>query len=123
MQPQLAERRVYLHPNRWTSLGLSLLEAMHLGMPVVAYASTEAIRAVPPEVGVISTDVEALVDGAALLLRDPEEARRRGDAARRVVLERYGLARFLERWDQVLAGVTDDRTRRTGGATAASVRR
>ena len=30
----MAQRRVYVHPVRWTSLGLSLLEAMHLGMPV-----------------------------------------------------------------------------------------
>jgi Glycosyl transferases group 1 len=107
MQPMLAERRVYLHPNRWTSLGLSLLEAMHLGMPVVAFASTEALRAVPPEVGVLSTDVEALVAGAARLLADPEEARRRGDAARAVVLERYGLPRFLAAWDQVLGDVVE----------------
>ena len=28
---ELARRRVYLHPIRWTSLGLSLIEAMHLG--------------------------------------------------------------------------------------------
>lgn len=34
----MARRRVYLHTARWTSLGLSLLEAMHLGMPVVAVA-------------------------------------------------------------------------------------
>jgi hypothetical protein len=107
MQPILAQRRVYLHPNRWTSLGLSLLEAMHLGMPVVAFASTEALRAVPPEVGVLSTDVDELVAGAARLLRDPEEARRRGRAARAVVLERYGLPRFLDAWDTVLADVLE----------------
>src|SRR5205823_709041 len=33
MHAALARRRVYLHPFRWTSLGLSLIEAMHLGMP------------------------------------------------------------------------------------------
>src|SRR6266540_3154898 len=36
---ELARRRVYLHPVRWTSLGLSLVEAMHLAMPVVALAT------------------------------------------------------------------------------------
>ena len=53
--PQLARRRVYLHPFRWTSLGLSLIEAMHLGMPVVALATTEAVEAVPPAAGACST--------------------------------------------------------------------
>src|SRR5204862_228018 len=32
---ELPRRRVYLHPIRWTSLGLTLLEAMHMGVPVV----------------------------------------------------------------------------------------
>ena len=31
MHAELARRRVYLHPMRWTSLGLSLIEAMQLG--------------------------------------------------------------------------------------------
>jgi glycosyltransferase involved in cell wall biosynthesis len=37
----MARRRVYLHPVRWTSLGLSLIEAMHLGMPVAGLAARE----------------------------------------------------------------------------------
>ena len=99
---QLARRRVYLHPVRWTSLGLSLLEAMHLGMPVVALATTEAARAVPPEAGVVSADVAALQRAAARLLADPEEAAHRGAAARRHALRHYGLGRFLADWDALL---------------------
>ena len=53
MHAALARRRVYLHPFRWTSLGLSLIEAMHLGMPVVAVATTEAVEAVPPAAGAV----------------------------------------------------------------------
>jgi hypothetical protein len=102
LHPALARRRAYLHPIRWTSLGLSLLEAMHLGMPVLALATTEAIRAVPPEAGAISTDVTELVVAARTLMDDPDEARRRGAVARQVALERYGLKRFLHRWDEVL---------------------
>ena len=48
LHDELARRRVYLHPCRWTSLGLRCIEAMHLGMPVVALATTEAAEAVPP---------------------------------------------------------------------------
>ena len=40
----MARRRVYLHPIRWTSLGLSLLEAMQLGMPVVALGHDRGAR-------------------------------------------------------------------------------
>lgn len=99
---ELARCRVYLHPMRWTSLGLSLLEAMHLGMPVIALAATEAPRAVPPEAGAVSADVDELLRCARRLLANPEEARRRGAAARQAALERYSLGRFLDRWDEIL---------------------
>jgi len=102
---ELARCRVYVHPMRWTSLGLSLLEAMHLGLPVVVLASTEAPRAVPPEAGAVSADIDELVRSARMLLADPEEARRRGAAARSAALERYGLGRFLDRWDGLLADI------------------
>lgn len=102
---EMARRRVYLHPVRWTSLGLSLIEAMHLGMPVVALATTEVPEAVPPEAGVISTSVDTLWDALHRLIADPEEARKMGEAARAAALGRYGLHRFLEDWDHVLEEV------------------
>ncbi|NKX54137.1 glycosyltransferase [Arthrobacter mobilis] len=108
---ELAGCRVYLHLLRWTSLGLSLLEAMHLGMPVVVLDATEASRAVPPEAGAISTDVGRLQREAARLLADPDEARARGRAAREAALQRYSLAAFLDAWDNVLAD-TPQRARR-----------
>ncbi len=69
LHDEMARRRVYLHPIRWTSLGLSLIEAMHLGMPVVALATTEAPDAVPAGAGVVSTRVDVLADGGPGLRR------------------------------------------------------
>ena len=106
LHDEMARRRVYLHPIRWTSLGLSLIEAMHLGMPVVALATTEAPEAVPPEAGVISTRLAVLQDALRRLVDDPEQARLIGKAARAAALARYGLARFLADWDALLAEVT-----------------
>jgi glycosyltransferase involved in cell wall biosynthesis len=102
---EMARRRLYLHPVRWTSLGLSLLEAMHLGMPVVALATTEVVEAVPPEAGVISTRLEVLADAARRLVADPEQARLMGKAARAAATSRYGLERFLGDWDALLEEV------------------
>jgi glycosyltransferase involved in cell wall biosynthesis len=101
----MARRRVYLHPVRWTSLGLALIEAMHLGMPVVALATTEVPEAVPPEAGVISTRVAVLREATRALIDDPERARVMGKAARAHALAHYGLARFLDDWDALLAEV------------------
>jgi glycosyltransferase involved in cell wall biosynthesis len=102
MHDLVARRRVYLHLCRWTSLGLSLIEAMRMGMPVLALATTEAVEAVPPDAGVLSTRVDTLVDAARWLLDDPAAARRLGDRARQVALTRYSLDRFLADWDRLL---------------------
>jgi glycosyltransferase involved in cell wall biosynthesis len=102
LHAEMARRRVYLHPIRWTSLGLTLLEAMHLGMPVVALATTEVPEAVPPEAGVVSTNVDVLAQGLRRLVSDADEARARGLAAREAALERYSLGRFLGDWDVLL---------------------
>jgi glycosyltransferase involved in cell wall biosynthesis len=102
----LPRRRAYLHPLRWTSLGLSLIEAMYLGMPVVALAATAACEAVPPEAGVLSTCVETLCATLGRLMADPEEAREQGRHARRAVRERFSLERFLGDWDALLEQVT-----------------
>jgi hypothetical protein len=102
MHAELAKRRIYLHLPRWTSLGLSLLEAMAIGMPVLALATTEAVAAVPADGGVLSTKVDILVDAAEWLLHDAEAARRMGEQAQRAVRSRYGVDRFLADWDRLL---------------------
>jgi hypothetical protein len=105
MHREVAKRRVYVHTARWTSLGLSLLEAMHLGLPVVGLAATEAPLAVPPAAGVLSNRPEELAAGVRRFVEDPAEARAVGAAAREAVLARYGLARFLGDWDERLAAL------------------
>ena len=57
----------------------------------------------PPEAGAVSTDVDELLRAARRLLANPEEARRRGVAAREAALARYSLGRFLHDWDTLLA--------------------
>ena len=106
MLADLARRRVYLHPIRWTSLGLSLLEAMHLGMPVVALATTEASQAVPPQAGLVSTRVDLLTDALRTFIADPDLARHTGLAARAAARQRYSLDRFRTDWDRLLKEVT-----------------
>ncbi|WP_330261159.1 glycosyltransferase [Streptomyces sp. NBC_00539] len=101
----MAARRMYIHPVRWTSLGLSLLEAMHLGMPVVALATTEVVEAVPPGTGTLSTRPEVLARAARLYREDPQAAAEDGARARQAVLERYGLKRFLADWERVITEV------------------
>jgi glycosyltransferase involved in cell wall biosynthesis len=102
LHEEMARRRVYLHTPRWTSLGLSLIEAMLLGMPVVAVASTAAPDAVPEGTGALACRPADLAAAVRHYLHDPELARHAGKAARAHALERFGLSRFLRDWDRVL---------------------
>jgi glycosyltransferase involved in cell wall biosynthesis len=109
--------RAYFHPYRWTSLGLALVEAMTIGMPVLALATTAAPESVPAEAGLVSNDVAALAATARRWMAHPEEARERGLAAREHALARFGLGRFLADWDAVLAAAVAGDAR-TAGETA-----
>jgi glycosyltransferase involved in cell wall biosynthesis len=102
LHAEMARRRVYLHPVRWTSLGLTLIEAMHIGMPVAALATTEVAEAVPRDAGIVTNDLDRLTEGLRELVADARGARAAGEAARAAALERFSLARFLRDWDAVL---------------------
>jgi glycosyltransferase involved in cell wall biosynthesis len=99
---QVARRRVYLHTARWTSLGLSLVQAMYLGMPVVAVASTMAPLVVPAEAGVVSADVKTLGYALEGFVTDLSAASAAGKAARDFAMAHFALERFLAEWDDVI---------------------
>jgi hypothetical protein len=102
---RVAEHRAYLHTYRWTSLGLSLLEAMMLGAPVLVLSATAAPEAVPPTAGLVSSNVDALVQEGRRLLADRDAAAAMGAAGRAHALAHFGVDRFLRDWDQLLEGV------------------
>jgi hypothetical protein len=102
-----ARYRVFFNPIRWTSLGLAVIEAMTLGMPVVALATTEMATVIENGVaGYVDTDVSRLIDVLKWLLEDPAEARRLGEGARRRALDRFHIDRFASDWEQAFRHVT-----------------
>jgi hypothetical protein len=104
--------RFFFHPIRYTSLGLAACEAMMLGMPVVALATTEMSTVVDNGVsGWIDTSVERLVEHMKDLLADPGLARRLGEEARRTARRRFSIERFVSDWDRVLREVTGHQRR------------
>jgi hypothetical protein len=107
MHASVARRRAYVHLTRWTSLGLSLIEAMLMGCPVVVLGTTEAGVAVPPGGGFVSTNVDDLVEAARWYLNDWSAAQSHGAVARAYAGRRFGLDRFLAEWDHVLHAATN----------------
>jgi hypothetical protein len=106
--PAFAARyRFFFNPIRYTSLGLAVIEAMTIGLPVVGLATTEMATAIENGVsGFVDTDVNRLLDPMRRLLADPAEARRLGEGARQRALERFGIGRFVRDWEETFDLVT-----------------
>jgi glycosyltransferase involved in cell wall biosynthesis len=105
LHAEMSRRRVYVHPFRWTSLGLTLIEAMMLGLPVVVLATTEAPEVVPGSAGVVSNRLSVLQDAIRTFVHDPEAAGTAGETGRRAALARFSIGRFVADWDRVLDDV------------------
>jgi glycosyltransferase involved in cell wall biosynthesis len=102
--------RFYFHPVRWTSLGLSLIEAMHVGMPIVALATTEVPTIIEDGIsGIASTDPSRLIEGMRELLRDPGLAEELGRAGQAVARERFSIERFARDWTAALERIVGRR--------------
>jgi hypothetical protein len=106
--PAFASRyRFLFSPIRYSSLGLAVIEAMMVGMPIVALATAEMATVIENGVsGYADTNVAALVGHMRELLRDPGLARELGQGARRRARERFSIERFAADWDAALRHVT-----------------
>ena len=103
----MARHRYFFNPIRYTSLGLALIEAMMVGLPVVGLATTEVATVIRNgENGFIDTRIARLVDVMQLLRRDRAWAQRLGEAARRTAEGRFSIERFVADWMAVLRRVT-----------------
>lgn len=104
----MANYRLFFHPARYTSLGLAVLEAMMVGLPVVGLATTELPTVIENgRSGIIDTRPEALIDAMRRLLREPALARELGARGRAVALERFHIDRFVADWNRALTRVTE----------------
>jgi hypothetical protein len=97
---RIAGYRFLFSPMRYTSLPLAVIEAMTIGMPVVALATTELPTVIEHgKTGYVSCNVDELIDHMRFLLREPGEARRIGASTQAVACERFGLGRFIRDWN------------------------
>lgn len=103
----MAAHRFFFNPIRYTSLGLAVIEAMMVGVPVVGLATTELVTVIRDgENGCIDTRVDRLVERMQALLDDPGLAAQLGAAGRRTALERFHIGRFVADWCEALRSVS-----------------
>jgi len=102
-----SQYRYFFNPIRYTSLGLSILEAMMVGMPIVGLATTELVSVIQNETsGYLSTRPSELIEVSKELIRYPNLARRWGANAKRVAMDRFSIDRFVQDWNRVLRDVS-----------------
>ncbi|HEY9049193.1 MAG TPA: glycosyltransferase family 4 protein [Ohtaekwangia sp.] len=110
LHPQLpafvSRYRFFFNPIRYTSLGLAVLEAMMIGIPVVGLATTEMVTVIRnDESGYLHTDIQYLINKMRLLLKDNALARRLGEEGKRVATGRFSIQRFVHDWEQLVEAV------------------
>lgn len=95
----IARYRFFFNPIRYTSLGLSICEAMMIGMPVIGLATTELPVIIENGVsGYIHTDVDVLIQKMEHLLSNPAKAQELGKGAKQAAEEKFNIERFVSDW-------------------------
>lgn len=103
-----SQYRFFFNPIRYTSLGLSVCEAMMIGMPVIGLATTEMTTVIENGVsGYVDTNVDRLIEMMQQLQKFPQEAQQLSQGARKVAEERFNIERFKRDWDQAFSRVVD----------------
>lgn len=101
---RMAEYRFLFSPMRYTSLPLAVIEAMTIGMPIVALATTELPGVIESGLhGYISCNPDELNERMRALIKDAELARRLGANARALAHERFSMQRFVHAWNQAFS--------------------
>lgn len=102
----IAQYRFFFNPIRYTSLGLSVCEAMMTGLPIVGLATTEMSVTIKNNYsGFIDTNVNALIQKMHMLLNDREKAKELGEGAKETAQERFNIERFKKDWLETLIAV------------------
>jgi hypothetical protein len=91
--------RFLFNPIRYTSLGLAVCEAMMIGMPVVALATTEIPKTIVNGVsGYTDLDIDKLIEKMRVLMSDTDLAFAIGKEARKAAIDKFNIDRFCNEW-------------------------
>jgi hypothetical protein len=108
---RMAAYRFLFSPMRYTSLPLAVIEALTIGMPVVALATTELPTVIEDGVnGFVSCNIERLMENMRQLLDDRALAQRIGANGRALAQERFGMERFAQDWNRAFTRVRSEET-------------
>jgi glycosyltransferase involved in cell wall biosynthesis len=95
----ISKYRFFFNPIRYTSLGLSVCEAMMTGMPIIGLSTTEMPITITNDFsGYIHTDIDYLIEKMKHLLVNPDRAKQLGQGARETAISKFNIERFKNDW-------------------------
>jgi glycosyltransferase involved in cell wall biosynthesis len=97
------ESTVFVNTSLISPVPTALLEAMSCGCAVVSTANCMILEIIENGVnGFLSNDPAELAGYCRMLLEDAGLCRKLGQAARKTVVERFSMGKFVENWNRVL---------------------
>jgi glycosyltransferase involved in cell wall biosynthesis len=96
---------LYVVTSDQEGMSSGMLEALAAGVPVLSTpvsGAAEVLTGTPPCGVVVDAEDNAIADGVVALLRDSPRRARLAAAGAKVVRERYGVARMVSAWEQLL---------------------
>ena len=107
----ISRYRFFFNPIRYTSLGLAVCEAMMMGMPVIALATTEYTTVIKNGInGYIHSDVDCLIEYMKKLLENKTLAAEIGQFAIKTATQRFNIQRFTSDWKETFLSVINKNT-------------
>lgn len=95
--------KFYLNTAKWSTLPMSMVEAMMIGCPVITTSYLEAGRIIKHgENGFIADSPKEMIKYAKILLNDYDVAKQIGENGRKSAMEIFKLDKFIEQWSNVL---------------------
>lgn len=110
VEPYLATLDVFVLPSYWEALPIAVLEAMCMGLPVIAThvnGTAEAVRDRESGLLVPSHDASALADAVRAMAADPELQRAMGDQGRAQVAKDFAPRRMLDEVEALYGSVVN----------------
>jgi hypothetical protein len=106
----IAQYRFFFNPIRYTSLGLSVCEAMMTGIPIIGLATTEMPATIKNNYsGFVDTNINVLIKKMDMLLEDHQKAIELGKGAKETALHKFNIQRFTQDWLQAFKTVTEEK--------------
>ncbi len=94
--------RFFLNTSQYSPIPLSLLEAAACGIPIVSTANQEVPKVFTHgENALLSNDPDKLIEYCQSFIDDYDKAKWFGGKARELIIAKYGISPFVERWNKV----------------------